>query len=122
MHVTFFPPEALDLEPLWRNFVENTAMVQFAHRMAGYGLLVLGVVAWVLAGASAHRATRGAHDLMMLVLALQVVLGIATVMTGAPWQLAIAHQVTAVLLWVLILRARFLARYPLVASTIRRPA
>jgi cytochrome c oxidase assembly protein subunit 15 len=122
MHGAFFPPEALDLEPLWRNFVENTAMVQFTHRMAGYLLLALAALTWVLAGGSAHRTTRGAHDLMMLVLATQVVLGIATVMTGAPMELAVAHQVTAVLLWLLILRARFLARYPLVTSTIRRPA
>ncbi|MGY6412147.1 MAG: heme A synthase [Alkalilacustris sp.] len=122
MHGVFFPPEALDLEPLWRNFFENTAMVQFVHRMGGYGLFVLGAVTWVLAGASVHRTTRGAHDLMMLVLTGQVVLGIVTILYGAPWQLAIAHQLLAVLLWATILRARFLALYPLVQSTIRRPA
>ena len=35
---------------------------------------------------------------------------------SAPWQAAILHQLAAVLLWVLVLRARFLARYPLVQS------
>ena len=122
MHGAFFPPEALDLEPVWRNLTENTAMVQFMHRMAGYALVLVGAVAWVMAGASAHAATRRAHDAMMLVLAVQLVLGIATVMTGAPWELAVAHQLTAVLLWALVLRARFLARYPLVRSTIRSGA
>jgi len=119
MHGVFFPPEALDLAPLWRNFVENTAMVQFSHRMAGYALLALGALTWVLAGASRHRATRGAHDLMMALMTLQVGLGIATVMTGAPLELAAAHQFMGVVLWAAILRARFLARYPRVASTIR---
>ncbi len=33
-------------------------------------------------------------------------------MYSAPWQIAIVHQFGAVVLWVLILRARFLARYP----------
>jgi carboxypeptidase Taq len=45
----------------------------------------------------------------------QMVLGIVTVIS-APWQLAILHQFGAVVLWVLILRARFLARYPLAQS------
>jgi hypothetical protein len=46
---------------------------------------------------------------MLGAMAAQIVLGIVTVMHGAPWQLAIAHQLLAVVLWVLILRARFLA-------------
>ena len=46
----------------------------------------------------------------MAALALQIALGITTVLYGAPWQMAIVHQVLAVVLWVLILRARFLQR------------
>ena len=40
----------------------------------------------------------------------QVVLGIATVLYVAPWHIAITHQLGAVVLWVLILRARFGAK------------
>ena len=112
MHGVFFPPEALDLEPLWRNFFENAAMTQFVHRIGGYLLLLLGLIAWLAGRRSVHRATRRAFGAMMLVLLAQVGLGIATVMQGAPWYLAIAHQLVAVLLWVTILRARFLAQYP----------
>ncbi len=122
MHGVFFPPEALDLTPVWRNLFENPAMAQFVHRMAGYALLAAGALTWVLAGASRHRATRGGHDLMVALLTAQVALGIVTVVEGAPWPLAIAHQLLAIALWVAILRARFLARYPLVTSTIGRPA
>ena len=43
-------------------------------------------------------------------------LGLVTVMYSAPWQLAILHQFTAVLLWVLILRGRHLAQFPLSQS------
>ena len=46
----------------------------------------------------------------------QVVLGIVTVIYAAPWHLAILHQLLAVAVWVLILRARFLRQYPLAQS------
>jgi heme a synthase len=55
-------------------------------------------------------------------MALQVVLGIVTVIYGAPVQIAITHQAGAILLWVLILRGRFLAQYPLSQSVRGRPA
>jgi cytochrome c oxidase assembly protein subunit 15 len=44
------------------------------------------------------------------------VLGIVTVITMAPVHIAIVHQLGAVALWVLILRGRFLAQYPLTRS------
>jgi len=46
-------------------------------------------------------------------LVAQAVLGIFTALYSAPLHIAIVHQVGAIVLWVLILRARFLARYPI---------
>ncbi|WP_114967296.1 heme A synthase [Alkalilacustris brevis] len=112
MHGVFFPPESFDIAPLWRNFFENPALVQFMHRMAGYFLLLFAVVVWLRGRRSAHGATRRAFHWMMAAMTGQIVLGIVTVMHGAPWELAISHQVLAVVLWVLIIRARFLAQYP----------
>ena len=114
----FFPPNALFLEPLWRNVFESPGLVQFMHRIAGYLLAIFGVVVWLRGRASAHGRTRFAFNAVMATLALQIVLGIMTVLYGAPWQIAIVHQILAVVLWVLILRARFLSGYP-VASSIR---
>ena len=45
-------------------------------------------------------------------LVAQLGLGIMTVLYGAPWQVAIVHQVGAVALFVLAIRARFAALYP----------
>ena len=45
-----------------------------------------------------------------------MVLGVVTVMHSAPLELAITHQLGAVVLWVLILRARFLSQYPAAQS------
>jgi len=114
-----FPGGAFDLEPLWRNVFENPGLVQFVHRVTGYALLVFGIVVWLRGRRSANRITAGAFDLMALLLAGQIALGIATVWYAAPWQLAIAHQLFAVALWVSILRARFLAQYPR-AQSLRR--
>ncbi len=108
----FLPPDPWELTPVWRNFFENAATVQFMHRMAGYLLFIYGVVVWLKGRKSANRATVGAFNLMMAVLALQVVLGSVTLLHGAPLALGIAHQIGAVALFVVISRARFLSQYP----------
>jgi len=107
-----FPPDPFELEPLWRNFFEDDGLVQFMHRTAGYLLAIFGVVVWLRARRSPNGATRFAFNAMIAAMALQVVLGILAVIYMAPVHIAIVHQAGAVLLWVLILRGRFLAQYP----------
>lgn len=111
-----FPAYAFDLEPLWRNFFENPGLVQFMHRVAGYLLFLFGLHAWWRARGSGNRATRFAFSAMLAMLVLQMALGVMTVLYIAPWHIAILHQIGAVALFVLILRSRFLARYPLTQS------
>jgi heme a synthase len=115
------PPGMWDLQPVWRNVFENDGTVQFIHRTSGYLLAVFAVVVWARARRSPHPATVGAGHAMLAVMAAQIVLGIVTVMQGAPWYLGIAHQALAVVLFVLIIRLRFLAGYPS-DTTIRRAA
>ena len=55
---------------------------------------------------SMQRAT------LIAAVALQVALGIANVLHGAPLPEALAHQLGAVALFVLVIRARHHARYP----------
>lgn len=112
----FFPDAAFNLTPLWTNFFENPALVQFIHRMSGYGLFVFGGAVWWTARGSAHPVTRRAFHLVMGMMVLQMVLGIVTVMQAAAPHIAITHQIGAVVLWVLILRARFLSQYPVTQS------
>ncbi|MDP5216262.1 COX15/CtaA family protein [Ruegeria sp. 2205SS24-7] len=110
------PPDATVLEPIWRNFFESPGLVQWIHRVAGYLLLIFGIVVWRRGRSSAHPQTRFAFNAVLAGLSLQVVLGIVTVIYAAPWQIAILHQLMAVLVWVLILRARFLCAYPISTS------
>jgi cytochrome c oxidase assembly protein subunit 15 len=108
----FLPPQPFDLMPLWRNFFEDAGLVQFMHRMAGYFLFAYGIFVWSRARRSANDQTRFTFNAVVAVMTLQMVLGIVTVLYSAPWQLAISHQLAAVILWALILRGRFLAQYP----------
>ncbi len=106
------PPEPFGLTPIWRNFFEDDGLVQFMHRMAGYILFAFGIFVWIRARESGNTRTKFAFNVMLAVMTLQVVLGITTVIYSAPWHIAIVHQLGAVVLWVVILRARFLAAYP----------
>ncbi|CAM4285517.1 heme A synthase [Palleronia rufa] len=117
----FLPPDPFQIQPLWRNFFENDGLVQFIHRSWGYLLFAAGLVVLLRARRSSFRATRGAWHGVIAMMVLQIVLGIVTVMYSAPWGLAILHQLGAVALWVLILRARHQTAYPR-SQSLRDPA
>jgi cytochrome c oxidase assembly protein subunit 15 len=111
----FLPPDMWGLAPAWRNLFENAGTVQFVHRMTGYAVAILAVVVWLRARRSPHATTRRAFDWVLGVVAVQVALGIWAVLSQAQLHVAISHQAAAVLLWVLVIRGRFLARAPLVS-------
>ena len=96
----------------WRNFFENPALVQFVHRMVAYLLAIFAVVVFLRGRRSPHPVTRGAYGVMIAAVAVQVFLGIMNVIHASPLPLALAHQLGAVALFTLILRARHHARYP----------
>jgi cytochrome c oxidase assembly protein subunit 15 len=78
-----------------------------------------GIFLWWAARRSPHSATRFAHNMMLAMMGLQLVLGVITVLYGAHWTVAILHQFGAVVLVALLLLARFRALYP-VADQLRK--
>jgi len=119
MNGQFFPADAFYVPGgggVWHAFFENPGLVQFMHRMAGYLLFAFGIVVWLRGRHSAHAATRNAFHAVMAMLVAQMVLGIITVLTAAHMHIAITHQIGAVILWVLIIRARHLSVYPVAGS------
>ncbi|MDO8982879.1 heme A synthase [Cypionkella sp.] len=125
MNGQFFPADAFYVPdgaggvlPVWHAFFENPGLVQFIHRMWGYLLFAYGILVWLRGRRSAYGATRRAFHAVMIMLLAQVVLGIFTALTAAQAHVAITHQIGAVVLWVLIIRARHLSMYP-VAGSIR---
>jgi cytochrome c oxidase assembly protein subunit 15 len=101
MNGHFVPPEVLMIEPWWRNFFWNMATVQFDHRALAWLLaLVVPVLAWRLHRAQGiDPAARRGGCLLLGLLALQVALGIATLLTGVSLPLAALHQAGAVLVF-----------------------
>ena len=118
MNGSFFPADAFYVpgRPVWAAFFENAGLVQFIHRMTGYLLFALGVMAWWQGRQSAYQVTRGAFHAVMAMLLVQVALGIYTALTAAQLHVAITHQLGAVVLWVLVIRARHMAKFPVQGS------
>lgn len=112
----WLPPDMLSLQPIWRNALENQALLQFSHRALGYLLLVLALVALIRSRRSVHGVTRTAFVLAAVWVLLQAVLGVVTLLHGDPLALRLAHLGGALVLWLFLIRARFLARYPRVQS------
>jgi len=96
----FFPGNALRLDPVWLNFSDNVYMINFIHRVLGWGVFfgssLVGIMAMKRARTPSQK-TRGAL-LIGLVLA-QFLLGVAVVLApGVPPVLGVAHQLGAFLL------------------------
>jgi len=118
MNGEFLPSESFDYEPFWTNFFENPALVQFNHRILGYIVLGVAVFAWLKSRTSALVSVRMAFKWALFFIVGQMILGIATVLYAAPWHIAIMHQLGAVAVSVLVLRAIFAVTYP-VTQTLR---
>ena len=89
-----FPAGVPMLAPAWTNAFANPIVVQFVHRWlafgAGAGLVALAV--------GATRTGSRAGFVVVALVTLQIMLGIATLMTGVLVPVAIAHQANAALL------------------------
>jgi cytochrome c oxidase assembly protein subunit 15 len=99
MNGHWVPPEIFMIDPWYLNFFNNMATVQFDHRLGAWLLALLMPWFWVKARreALAPRA-RFAINLLLAILALQIALGIATLLLVVPISLAAVHQGGAVLL------------------------
>ena len=99
MNGQWLPAEMFVIDPWYLNFFQNMATVQFDHRLGAWLLALLVPWFWLVArkAAPAPRA-RLACNLLLAMLAVQVALGIATLLLVVPIPLAAAHQGGAVLL------------------------
>src|SRR5208282_1411603 len=112
MNGHWVPPEILMLEPWYRNFTNNMATVQFDHRLlaAILALLVPWFVWRVHRTADLPAPARRAAELFLALLAVQIALGIATLLLVVPLALAAAHQAGALMLFAAALNARHTLR------------
>ena len=111
MNGAFFPEGGLE-----GALLQNPGFVQFIHRMLAYAIAGYAVYAWIKGRKSAHAATRRAFHWVAVALFAQIALGIVTVLSAASLHPAISHQIVAIVLWVLVMRARHLAGAPIQGS------
>ena len=93
------PADYAGLHPFILNWFENIAAIQFDHRLLALATAVLIVLAWTagLRAALPKRCRLALHALLAAA-ALQVALGITTLVLVVPIALAIAHQAGAIVL------------------------
>ena len=93
------PAEYGALSPLWRNWFENAAAVQFDHRLLAE--ITVGEVAalWLMSlRLQLAPHARAAMNGLFAIALLQLALGISTLLLVVPLPLAVAHQAGAMLL------------------------
>jgi len=104
MQGRFVPPGILMLEPWWTNFFWNMATVQFDHRILAWALaFAVPTLWWRLRDADVTARARVGGTLLLTMIAIQVSLGIATLLNVVPLPLAAMHQAGAVLAFALAL-------------------
>ena len=101
MNGHWVPPEILELDPTWKNFVYNMATVQFDHRILA---LVIAATAIALAWRVQRDAASTARDkawawILIVAVALQLAAGISTLLLRVPVPLAALHQAGAVVVF-----------------------
>ena len=106
LHPTFpkmsghwIPPGMFELSPWWRSFFENPVTAQFSHRLLALASCVAVVAAWAASlGADVSRRARLWAHASLAAAAVQVGLGISTLLLHVPVPLAAGHQAGAIAL------------------------
>ncbi len=100
----WIPSEVFDMSPWWKNFTENTALVQFDHRILAYSTASVVSLLYYKARTAMNgqywkalpRVSRVLFHASMGMVVTQVVLGITTILMYVPLHVAVTHQVSIV--------------------------
>jgi cytochrome c oxidase assembly protein subunit 15 len=107
------PADYAQLEPFVRNWFENVAAVQFDHRVLAMTTAGAVLLAWLASMQKPlPRAAQLACHALLAAAALQVGLGISTLLLVVPIPLAAAHQAGAVVLLTMAIVLRHCLRQP----------
>jgi len=88
------------LSPMWKNFVQGQAGVQFVHRCLALVVLFFSVFLFLKIKSTLQiPLQRKLITWLVVVVSIQFILGITTITLGVPIFAAIAHQVGAFLLF-----------------------
>ncbi|KAH7544142.1 hypothetical protein JRO89_XS15G0115700 [Xanthoceras sorbifolium] len=109
----WIPDDIFDMKPLIRNFFENTSTVQLDHRiLATTTLFSIGALWLATRKLDIHPAIRSLIGSTVGMAALQVTLGISTLLSYVPVSLGSAHQAGALTLLTLMILLNHTVRKP----------
>ena len=96
---SWFPEAITTLEPMWKNFTEGLAGVQFIHRYLA--LVVVGAVAWLWTLCSRQELGNTQKRALWMIIGMVLIqfsLGVFTLLFSVPILIAVLHQAGAMLL------------------------
>ena len=92
------PPHEMlfSVSPWIENFVDNTALVQFNHRMSAYLVLAIALIhGWHVARIMPKTSANRRASINVWLLVMQAIIGIATLIYVVPLWLGLLHQAFA---------------------------
>ncbi|MCY4444852.1 MAG: COX15/CtaA family protein [Rhodobacteraceae bacterium] len=112
MNGEFLPSNSFDYSPWILNFIQNPSLVHFNHRMVGYLIVLAGLWVFFISRISPYAKTRQFGLLGKITIIVQIIFGIATVLTSVSMGLAVLHQLWAILIMIIYVNLLFCSRYP----------
>jgi len=103
MNGDWFPSLGFSMQPLFINFFENPALVQFIHRWLGAGL-VLGIFIFILMlpkSVISPMAKKLMNSLVIMIL-IQFLLGVFALLSHLSFAIALIHQFGALVVFALL--------------------
>ena len=99
MNGELIPAGLTVMEPWYANPLQNVTMIQFNHRLGAYIVATLVFLLSILLLRKGDDAMHKPAIALLCMLALQMVLGVKTLLFAVPISLASAHQMIALLLF-----------------------
>ena len=99
MHDKWIAESVYAISPIWKNFTEGLAGVQFIHRCLAFILLFL--VFWLYMKSRKFNLIKIEHyaiNSILIIISFQVILGVLVLIKGVPILLGSLHQISAFLL------------------------
>lgn len=104
MNDAWVPAGLLAMDPAWKNVFENVMTVQFNHRNLAYLITVYVALMWWFGRKEpGYSGVNGWMPRIGIIVILQVILGIATLLTVVNIPLALGHQALAFMLVAMVI-------------------
>ena len=96
----WIPGDITVLEPVWKNFLEGHAGVQFIHRYIAYVVVLLvGILFYRSRKTETTLEQKKIIDALGIIVLAQFILGVITLLYGVPIMIAVLHQTGAFFLF-----------------------